>query len=941
MWRNRSAPFGPSNTMPVSSAATTRLWRAVLPSALLLLVACAGKSPAALVASGKDFAAKNNHPAAILQFKSALQLDPRAGEVRVLLGESLLASGNAAVAILELNKALDNQVAAAKVLPTLSKALLQAGQYKTLVSTYGNLKLDDASAQAALKANLATAWGALGDREMTVAETAASLAAMPEFAPAVMLKARLLAGNRQFDEAVAIVDGALARDARLPEAWVLRGEILYFGKGDMQGALRAYRQAVTVEASHVPAHAAIIAAHIRARDIAGAKAQALALRAVAPGHPHTMLVDAQLAYMDGQLQRARELVQNLLRVSPEHVNVLILAGAVEYGLGAVSQAAAHFGKALQLYPQLDVLRTNLAEVEIRLGQYAAALETLKPMLAANPPKAAALSLAGDAELRLGNAAAAESYLVAAAQQDPSNIRRQTEAAATRLWSGDGSAALSELKALSEKSTETYADEALLAAHMKRREFDAALASLDVMSRKQPGSAALLELRGRVQMQRGDLAAARQAFEAARKTDPALAAALIGLAEIDAREGQPEAALQRLQAGLVAAPKSAAIMLALADLKARQGAPVEEVTKVLAEAVAAAPHVAEPRLRLIGYSLRKRLFKDALAAAQDALVALPADHLVLQAVGRAQMQAGDLEQAMTTLRRLASVAPNSAPAHMLLAEAYSASGRTDQAEAAINKALEINPSLPSAQAALMDVYLSSGRRQSALQVVGRIKSQRPNDALGYALESLYHVRLKNTEAAIGSLRAGLARADSSELAVRLFGLLLQAQRPAEAHEFGLRWMQGHPQDSAVEYLMSMSDISRQDYKSARQRLTRVLAAMPDNAPALNNMAWVLVKSRAQGAVAFGRRARELMPDRPEFMDTLALALAAEGQIGPALEMQKQAVERAPTDNSLRLNLASLAALAGDKRLARQELTRLQQLGAVFKAQDEVTALLRDL
>jgi hypothetical protein len=41
----------------------------------------------------------------------------------------------------------------------------------------------------------------------------------------------------------------------------------------------------------------------------------------------------------------------------------------------------------------------------------------------------------------------------------------------------------------------------------------------------------------------------------------------------------------------------------------------------------------------------------------------------------------------------------------------------------------------------------------------------------------------------------------------------------------------------------------------------------------------------------------------------------------------------------LNLAGIALKAGDKTLARTELTRLQALGAKFKQQDEVSRLLK--
>jgi cellulose synthase operon protein C len=97
----------------------------------------------------------------------------------------------------------------------------------------------------------------------------------------------------------------------------------------------------------------------------------------------------------------------------------------------------------------------------------------------------------------------------------------------------------------------------------------------------------------------------------------------------------------------------------------------------------------------------------------------------------------------------------------------------------------------------------------------------------------------------------------------------------------------------------------------------------------------------GAVAVAQKASDLAPENASVLDTLATALAAEKQLDRAVTTQKRAVELAPEANGLRLHLAELAAKAGDKTLARTELTRLQGLGARFNQQEEVSRLLKTL
>ncbi len=913
----------------------------LLLGAALALCGCSRDTPGSLVASGKAFAASGDQRAATSQFKAALQLDPDFADARVQLGRTLLASSDPAGAALELTRALDAEAPLVEVAPPLARALVLAGDYKRLTTTLGDVTLEDAAAQAELKSQVATAWGALGDRERTQAAVEAALKARPEYGPALILQARILAGQDKLAEALAVLDNVLQQPVKLPDAWQLKGEILEFAQKEPRLAAEAYREALKVEPAFLQAHVALTSQHIRARDIAAARKQAESLRAVLPNHPMMALIDAQLALLDQNLPLAREKAQTLLRMFPEDLQVLIVSGGVESEKGNLLQAEAHFAKAVKLSPASFLARSKLAEVYLRLGQPASALEAITPLLRETTPRIEVLSLAGDAALRLGDATAAEAYFLRAAKADPSDTRLQTAVALAQVARGDPAKGLADLEVVAARSPDTYADEVIFSARLKRREFDAALTALDAIQRKAPQKTGLMELRGRVHLARRDLPAARAVFEQALQKDKASFAAISGLTTVDLAERKFEPALARLQDAVKADPRNQFALMAMAEVRSASGAPLGEVSRTLMDAIKVAPNDPQPRLLLMDLLLRKRQFKDALVAAQAAAATLPHDMRIMEAVGRAQMESGDIEQAITTYSRVAANEPSSARAHVRLAEAFKISGRWPQAEAALRKALEIDPSLQAARFRLLDVLIASDQRTEALAFTRKTQASKPSQPEGYLLEGEYHTRLKAVDAAVAAYRNGLAKTNRSEVAAALFRLLMTSGRKAEAEQFGAAWVRANPKDIAFDDLLAESHILNKDYAAAEVHLKRVLAAFPDNVSALNNMGWVLSQLGKPGAVANAQRAVDLEPDNAAFLDTLSAALASEGQAAKALATQQRAVELAPENHDLRLTLAKFALKVGDKDVARASLKRLLDMGPNYAQHAEVSRLFQSL
>jgi len=95
---------------------------------LLFAFGCAKQDATSFLASAKDFMAKGDYPAAIIEIKNALQREPDNGNARLLLATSLLESGDAAGAEAEVRKAIAANAPDDQTYPLLARATGQRSQ---------------------------------------------------------------------------------------------------------------------------------------------------------------------------------------------------------------------------------------------------------------------------------------------------------------------------------------------------------------------------------------------------------------------------------------------------------------------------------------------------------------------------------------------------------------------------------------------------------------------------------------------------------------------------------------------------------------------------------------------------------------------------------------------------------------------------------------------
>lgn len=905
----------------------------------LLLVAC-GEKPEAMLSSAKDYLAKNDNKAAVIQIKNALQKNPDLPEARFLLGKALLDSGDAAGAETELRKAMALNYPQDPIVPLLANAMLAQGQAKKLTDEFGKTTLTDKPAQGAFLTSLASAYAVQGQAEPAQASLDAALAATPDYAPAKLILARQKGGQRDFDGALALTEEVIASTPQNFEAWKLKGDLLRYAKNQPAEALTAYRKSVEIKPEFLAGQAALITLLFQQNNLADATTQVEQLKKFNPNHPQTKFLQAHLAYQQKDLKGARDLVQQVLKAVPGNVQALQLAGAVELQLNSPIQAEAYLSKALQAAPGLPLARRLLVTVYLRTGQAAKALATLAPGLTADNVDPALYAVAGEVYLQNNDLKKAEEYFTKATQQDPQNARSRTSLALTRLVGGQDSA-FGELENIAASDAGTTADMALISAHLRRQELDKALQAIDGLEKKQPNKPLAANLRGRVLLAKKDVAGARKSFERALQVDALYFPAVASLAGLDLADNKPADAKARFDAVLAKDPKNPQALLALAELSLRTGGSKEDVIKLLDSAVTANPSEVAPRILLVDYYLRNKDLKQATSAAQNASATLPENPDILGALGRAQQASGEFNQALATYNKLSALQPMSPMPYLFMADVQMAMKDKTAAANSLRKALELKPDLQQAQRGSILLDMDGKNIQGALATAKTMQKQDPKGAVGYVLEGDINASQKNWDSAASAYRDGLKKISSPELAIKLHSVLLASNKTGDAERFAATWQRDNPKDAAFVLYLGDGAIARKDYATAEKLYNAVIKLQPNNAVAYNNLAWVSARLNKDGAIALAEKANALAPNQPAFMDTLAVLFSDKGDYAKAAELQIKAVALQPENPVFKLNLAKIHIKGGKKDLAKVQLDELAALGDKFGGQKEVAELLKTL
>lgn len=929
-----------------------RGWRLALGAGMvtLALAASAATDPRAsrLYEDALQRFDRKDYAGSIIQLKNALAIDNRNLAAQVLLGRSLLFNGDVFAAEVALAEGLRLGASRSEVVVPLARAVLAQGKARAFLDDprFAPSGLSPAI-QAAIHLLRAGAAADLGDavEAMKSIHEARTLDPASPLSWTAEVPIRIRLGK--FQEALDAANKALQLGGENAEALYVRGSVSH-STGKLSDALSWYSKALKVDSVHVEALVSRAGLLVDMKRFADAEADVGALLKQKPKEPRGLYLKAMLLDAKGDKAGTRLALQEVantldalpieaLKVRPQ---LLMLGGLAHHGLGQLEKAKPYLETLQRQQPGSPAAKL-LARIQLKDKNLDRAIESLEGYLRAYPQDLQAVQLLASAHMSQGRyARAAQLTQDALKQKDSPEVR--TLLGASLVGSGRLSDAVGELEAALKRDPDQHTAAAALAAiYLQAGRPARAVQLAGSLAAKKPRDPGVQNLLGTARAAVGDTAGARAAFETALKLDPNFLTPAIQIAQLEVAAGSFDAAAKRLDRVLVRDPKNVDAMLLHARMAERQSK-LPEVQRWLEKAdELAGPSNTGPGISLVDFHLRQGRPSEATAALKRVTTRAPEALPVLYAVARVGIANGDLTSARSALTRASNLAPRDAALQVRIAELQAQAGDLAGSAYSLEKALAERPSDVRALALQAEVQLRRGDLAAAEAGARQLVAKNPRLGIAHALLGDVAAARRQWPQAVDAYRKAheLERSDQSVL--RLLGALLGTD-PGAAAKVADDWLRVQPNDVVVRMALADASARQGNLAAARRHYEAIVAAQPNHADALNNLANIVVGTDPRAALALAERALAAAPQAPHVIGTTGWAALKAGQLDRALQLLRDARLRDPENPDTRYFLAMALATAGRPGEARAEAEAASKTGRPFvhaQANDELLRTLK--
>jgi tetratricopeptide (TPR) repeat protein len=390
------------------------------------------------------------------------------------------------------------------------------------------------------------------------------------------------------------------------------------------------------------------------------------------------------------------------------------------------------------------------------------------------------------------------------------------------------------------------------------------------------------------------------------------------------KGDVSKALTELQAVVAHSPNNPVAQYELGRVHATRGE-WEQARQRFQKAIDLRPDYVMARLELAQLQLRGRDFDAALKSSEEALAIDRGSTAARLIASTALMGQKKFAESRQLLDSMLQANPSAPDVLFQLGRVNLADNKYKEAEDAFRRSYELNPANSLGLMGMVETELAQNHSDKAMQLLQTEAAKAPNRmdlvlALGNVAirTGQYDLAVSYFQKVAASLPKG------SKAQGDLFSRIGEAYRRKGDLTNAIAALQKAreilPENGVVLSTLALVLEAAERWSEARQVYEVVLKLDPNNAVALNNLAYLLTEHGGDlnDALTKAQRAKQLLPDLTEVSDTLGWIYLKKNLTDNAIDIFKELVIKVPSSAIFRYHLGMAYSQKGDRTRALKEL-----------------------
>jgi tetratricopeptide (TPR) repeat protein len=669
--------------------------------------------------SGESYFKSGKYQDAVIQFRSALEIDRRFAEAHYQLGRAYVALRNPGSAYRELTESV------------------------TLDPSNSDAQLEFASLL-------------LGRRQFDQAQSVAQkvLDARPGNVRALTILGEKHTLTQDFPKAIQEFQKVVALEPQRVENYAALGAA-YGAAGRFAEAEDTYRKAIETNPKSAQAHMSLSQFYFSQGSMATAETEMQIACGLDPSALPPRFLLARILLAMGKSADAEKVYADLKKTAPKEPQAYRALGSFYASSGQREKAIAEFRSLLTAHPKDSAVKEQLVETLLDLNRIAEAAPLNLEVMSANPTEPRGLESQGRILLSQGQYVKARSALEGAVKAEPNSAPPYFFLGLAERGAGlPDLAKISFSRALELQPQMAQASAALASLTVKSGNGDEGLRLAENARRADPNLPSAYLAGAQAQMAKGDARQAETALQDTLRRDPASLPALATLLNLYSQEGRMQEGLQRI-AGLVQQyPQNAGLrfLLGVAYFGLKD---MEKSEANVRQALTLDPKTPDAYTLLANIHLARGAVEEAKADLRAAIAAHPRSLLNYMALVTQYEKEGNWEEAKKLCEKANDIDRSSPVVAAELAFLYLEHGGDVNAAVSLAQiARQKMPDSPITADALGWAYYKLGSVSSAVAQLKESSEKVPNNPVYRYHLGMAYIASRQFDLAQQSLRAAL-------------------------------------------------------------------------------------------------------------------------------------------------------------------------------------------